>query len=182
MKPEPEAASLTCRVRVLVPESGDIEVAQIVETTGSVRLDRECLNAAIARHFEPYTLGSMAVDRWVIIPFSWTGGVPVPEDAEFKVAESNRLPEFEDQEFNVGCPYYPEDALNRHAEGVCGMQITVSAEGGVDKILITRSTGVTALDTACADAMYAAKLKPAQRDGKPAPATSDVGLAWRLPK
>jgi TonB family protein len=182
MKPEPEAASLTCRVRVLVPEGGDIEVAQLVETTGTVRLDRECLNAAITRHFEPYTLGGMAVDRWAIIPFSWTGGVPVPENAEFKAAEGNHLPQFEDQEFNVGGPYYPKDAVNRHAEGICGMQITVSVAGEVDAILITRSTGVTALDTACADAMYAARLKPAQHDGKPVAATSDVWLAWRLPK
>jgi TonB family protein len=155
--------------------------AQIVETTGIVRLDGECLNATITQHFEPYTLGGMAVDRWAVIPFSWTSGVLVRREAEFKVPENNPLPVFLDQDFNVGGPYYPENALKQHAEGVCGMHITVSAEGDVDKILMTRSTGFAALDTACADAMYAAKLVPAQRDGKPAPSTSDVWLAWRLP-
>ena len=182
MKPEPEPASPSCRVRVLVPESGDIEVAQIVQTTGSVQLDRECVNAAISRHLEPYTLGGMAVDRWMVLPFSWTGGFPVPGPAEVRVAESNRLPEFDDQQFNVGGPYYPEEALRQHAQALCGMQIAVSASGDVDSIRITQSTGVTAMDTASVDAMYAAKLIPAQQDGKPVPAISDVWLAWRLPK
>lgn len=178
----PTEASLTCRVRVLVAESGDVEVAQIVESTGTVRLDRQCLNATIARHIEPYTLGGMPVDRWVVIPITWMMGMPARKDAEFKATDPSRLPMFQDQDFNLGGPYYPEDALKQHAEGVCGMQITVSAEGEVDKILMTRSTGVAALDIACADAMYAARFKPAQRDGKPVPATSEVWLAWRLPK
>jgi TonB family protein len=87
-----------------------------------------------------------------------------------------------DQILKVDGPYYPATALAQHQEGACGLRVRVEADGTVKRVSLTRTSASVDLDTACKEAIYAAKFIPAEDGGAPVASSIDVWLAWHLPK
>lgn len=85
-----------------------------------------------------------------------------------------------DQALKFDPPDYPGGAQQKHLEGVCAMHVVVSADGQPRKIEITQSTGTPDLDDACLNIIRTARFIPAERDGQPVAAATDIWLAWRL--
>jgi len=46
---------------------------------------------------------------------------------------------------------YPAESKRRHEEGVCKVQLTVTADGAIRDVNLTKSTGFPRLDQACLD-------------------------------
>jgi TonB family protein len=181
-KPSAPPVSGTCRVAIWVRSTGVIQAAQVVVSSGAARLDEACAVSVINLKMIPATIAGEAIDKWVIIPIKWEFG-PSPKKPPAKALSEVPMPKLaDDQELHVDPPYYPPAALQQRKEGVCTMHAVVSASGDVEKIQLTKSTGFNELDTACLDAMYAARFIPAQRDGQNIAAATDVWLAWRLPQ
>jgi TonB family protein len=140
-----------------------------------------CLNAAIGRTITAKPGASAGGDHWGVLPIVWTTGMPAKQSSESR-GKNVVIPELSrDQTLNLDPPYYPESAKQQHKEGVCAMHIVVSAEGQLRKIELTETAGTPDLDSACLNAIRAAKFIPAQRDGQSVAAATDVWLAWRLP-
>jgi TonB family protein len=75
---------------------------------------------------------------------------------------------------------YPAESKRRHEEGVCKVQLTVTADGAIRDVNLTKSTGFPRLDQACLDAFAHGGLLPATEDGKPVTTTLEIPITWKL--
>lgn len=175
----PQETWATCQVLIWIRSSGRVQAAQVVKSSGMSLLDRACLNGAIGQIFPANTNTTVAGDRWEVLPFRWLATSAHKYSSPREVAVPNLA---RDQTLNVDPPYYPISARQQRKEGVCAMHIVVAADGEIRNIKITLSTDIPELDSACLDAMHAARFVPAQRDGQNVAAGTDVWLAWRLPE
>jgi TonB family protein len=75
---------------------------------------------------------------------------------------------------------YPAESKLLHEEGVCKVKLTVTADGAVRDVSLTKSTGYPRLDQACSEAFVHGGLLPATRDGKPITTTLEIPITWKL--
>ena len=168
-------------MRIWVRSTGLIQAAQIIRSSGEVRLDGACAAGVIAQPMMPATVNHEPVDQWVTVPIKWVMEGKKPRISANDAARG-RIPQLADQALLMDPPYYPEAAIKEHQEGVCRVHVEVSAAGDFDDLRITKSSGDARLDRACLDTLYAADFIPPREDGKAVAAATDVYLAWRLPK
>jgi TonB family protein len=75
---------------------------------------------------------------------------------------------------------YPPESKLLHEEGVCKVKLTVTADGNVRDISLTKSTGYPRLDQACLVAFVGGGFLPATQDGKPITTTLEIPITWKL--
>jgi TonB family protein len=75
---------------------------------------------------------------------------------------------------------YPAESRLLHEEGVCKVKLTVTADGNIGDVSLTKSTGYPRLDQACAEALIHGGLLPATEDGKPVTITLEIPITWIL--
>jgi TonB family protein len=75
---------------------------------------------------------------------------------------------------------YPAESKLLHEEGVCKVKLTVTADGAVRDVSLTKSTGYPRLDQACSEAFVHGGLLPATRDGKAITTTLEIPITWKL--
>jgi protein TonB len=75
---------------------------------------------------------------------------------------------------------YPAESKLLHEEGVCKVKLTVTADGTVRDVSLTKSTGCPKLDQACSEAFVHGGLLPATRDGQPITTTLEIPITWKL--
>jgi TonB family protein len=75
---------------------------------------------------------------------------------------------------------YPEESKRLHEEGVCKVQLTVTAEGTIRDASLTKSRGYPRLDQACLVAFAHGGLLPATQNGIPMTTTLEIPITWKL--
>jgi TonB family protein len=80
----------------------------------------------------------------------------------------------------LGEQYYPPESRRLGEQGTCLVKITVTAEGEIRDVTLTKSTGYPRLDQACVDGFKGAHMRPAIRDGKAVTLTKEIPINWTL--
>jgi protein TonB len=80
----------------------------------------------------------------------------------------------------LGEQYYPAESRLLGEQGTCRVKITVTAEGEIRDVTLTKSTGYPRLDQACVDGFRGNHMLPATRNGKPVTTTKEVPINWTL--
>ena len=75
---------------------------------------------------------------------------------------------------------YPAESKLLREEGVCKVKLTVTADGTVRDVSLTKFTGYPRLDQACLEAFVHGGLLPATQDGKPVTTTLEIPITWKL--
>jgi TonB family protein len=81
---------------------------------------------------------------------------------------------------HLGEQYYPPESRRLGEQGKCLVKITVTAQGEIRDVTLTKSTGYPRLDQACVDGFKGAHMRPAIRDGKPVTLTKEIPVNWTL--
>lgn len=81
---------------------------------------------------------------------------------------------------HLGEQYYPSESRRLGEQGTCLVKITVTAEGEIHDVTLTKSTGYPRLDQACIDGFKDAHMLPAIRDGKAVTLTKEIPINWTL--
>lgn len=81
---------------------------------------------------------------------------------------------------HLGGQYYPPESRRLGEQGTCLVKITVTTEGEIRDVTLTKSTGYPRLDQACVDGFKGAHMRPAIRDGKPVTLTKEIPVKWTL--
>jgi TonB family protein len=79
---------------------------------------------------------------------------------------------------HIGEAYYPTESVRLHEKGTCKVSVTVTADGKIQNIKLTESSGYPRLDKACLDAFADGGLLPATVDGKPIDMTVELPISW----
>ena len=77
-------------------------------------------------------------------------------------------------------PPYPPAARKAHREGTVVLQVTVSADGRAEKVVVSRSSGSPDLDEAAIAAVRTWTFRPAEVNGQRVGTTVEVPVAFRL--
>jgi periplasmic protein TonB len=80
----------------------------------------------------------------------------------------------------IGENNYPKESKRLHEEGVCKVKLTVTAEGAIRDVSLTKSTGYPRLDQACLEAFAHGGLLPATQNGTPLTTTLEIPITWKL--
>lgn len=134
----------------------------------------------------PTTTPPAAVDEAPVLPDA------APIDATLAPSNDDTGP-VEDDSFGAGLstlsyahappPRYPPRSLRAGEEGVVLLRVLVDASGGVQQVLIERSSGHRQLDLAAARQVQSRwRFLPALRDGQPISAWGLVPIAFSLPR
>jgi TonB family protein len=75
---------------------------------------------------------------------------------------------------------YPKESKRLHEQGVCKVKLTVTAEGAIRDVSLTKSTGYPRLDQACLEAFAHGGLLPATQNGTPLTTTVEFPITWIL--
>lgn len=75
---------------------------------------------------------------------------------------------------------YPKESKRLHEEGVCKVNLTVTAEGAIRDMSLTQSTGYPRLDQACLEVFAHGGLLPATQNGRPLTTTLEIPITWKL--
>jgi TonB family protein len=174
-----------CLVLIWVRFTGQVQVAQIVKSSGAPRLDEACIKAVLNQSMNPGSRDGILVDSWVTLPIVWklkdSKGHSVPPAGHDSTVRP--IPMLaRDQALNLDPPYDPRSAADQRLEAICGLHVRISADAVVESLRIEHSCGSAALDQASMDALYAANFTAAQEDGTPVAADSDIWLAWGPPR
>ncbi len=81
---------------------------------------------------------------------------------------------------HLGEQYYPPESKRLGEQGTCLVRITVTAQGEIRDVTLTKSAGYPRLDQACVDGFKGARMRPAIRDGKPVTLTKEIPVKWTL--
>jgi TonB family protein len=169
-----------CRVLIWVKASGRVQIAQVMNPSGSALLDEACLNLAIGETIPIKAGPDAAKDRWEVLPIRWVeAGVwhrQSPPSAYQTVPVPLIAP---DQRLEV--EPLSSDPAQPHKEGVCAMRAWVSAAGEAQRIQLTRSTGNTALDEACVKVVHGARFTPARRADQDVGGMTNIWIRCVLP-
>jgi periplasmic protein TonB len=79
---------------------------------------------------------------------------------------------------HIGFKYYPESSRRALEQGACVVTLTVLADGTVEDVHVTKSTGFLALDSVSVTAFPTGTLLPATRNGIPVDDTVDLPVVW----
>jgi TonB family protein len=156
-----------CLISLWYTGDGVIRAAQLVKSSGFPLIDQACLQVVIGQQVEPLA-SEREFGGWSRLPIDWmfsrkAEGAPPPQ-----MEPDPSIPALTPGGSMHLLANYPPAALARHAQGICKMHVSVSATGAVSALEITQSTGSTALDQACKDALYGSPYVPAT-------------INWRLP-
>ncbi|KDN11628.1 hypothetical protein BGI40_09040 [Snodgrassella communis] len=77
-------------------------------------------------------------------------------------------------------PPYPNDSRENGEEGSVGVIVSVSVNGTVQKVVISKSSGYRRLDRAAKQAVLKHRFKPATRDGIPIPYSYNFNIGFNL--
>jgi hypothetical protein len=128
--------ALKCRMLLWVTQAGVVQAAQVVRSAGTSMLDETSQDGASAEGWVTFTLGLM-----MKLPHKEAQAAqvrperPIPALARDRPLELNR---------------FVDGAVDaRRPPTVCALHVLVSAEGSVDRLSVTRSTGSPTLDAAC---------------------------------
>jgi TonB family protein len=76
-------------------------------------------------------------------------------------------------------PHYSEEGRKKHIQGECMVQVIVDAQGIIQNARIVKPLGY-GLDEMAIEAVKSYRLKPARKDGKPAPVYITIAINFRL--
>lgn len=168
-----------CDILMWITADGIIRAAQVIKSTGHIRLDKACLYAVIGNKAKPAQGTSGPIDSWAIQPVTWAFGrkeLPLPDRPDGGIA-----PLAANQILRVSVADYPPGAKDRGEHGICWVHVKVSAEGAIQNIEVTQSSGSADLDDATLAAFRAARFGPAFSNHQPVSSETDVVADWVLP-
>ncbi len=166
----------TCLMRVQVDQEGFIRAAQLVFSSGFVRLDAACFQAFMDRKMIPATVDGKPISKWINIPVTWGAGIPINQKPDYSTT-----PHLDDDfHLKVGPEYYPTDTREHRQQGKCLVHVTVTPQGTPRDVAVTISTGYAALDAACINAIRDADFIPGVRGEMAVAGSTDIYMSWRL--
>jgi len=77
-------------------------------------------------------------------------------------------------------PSYPAEAIRRRLEGVVMLRVRITAEGHVERVEITKSSGHAILDRTAVEAVSTWHARPAEQDGKPVATVEMLPIYFQL--
>jgi protein TonB len=77
-------------------------------------------------------------------------------------------------------PVYPAQARRLRQEGAVVLTLFISAEGRLDRIEVTKSSGHRLLDEAAVAAERKSRFRPATVEGRPVPCQAEVPYRFEL--
>jgi len=138
-------------------------------STGYARLDAACVNAFADGGLLPDTKDGKPIDTTIEIPIIW------------KLAAVKPSPRLDPKNPpRIGEAYYPIESIRQGEEGTCIVSMTITADGKIRDIVLTKSSGYARLDDACLKAFVHGGLLPATVNGKPIDSTFEIPIVWRL--
>src|SRR5688572_3461615 len=156
-------------LRIQVRPDGSVGDAQVVTSSGSMRLDQAAQEAVKDWRYQPATLNGAAVEASVPVEIIWA-----LETLRFEIPEqmAKNLPS-----------YYPLDAARQLEQGVSVVRFLTAPDGSVAKAFIDRPSGHARLDEAAVNMVRTGwKLAPGtSTTGEPIGGWFRVNVAWRLP-
>lgn len=171
--------ALTCRMLLWVTPAGVVQAAQVVRSAGTSTLDAMCLNGVITRQLTPPSGDESSASRWVTFTLGLMMKLPHEEAQAAQVRPERPIPILaSDRPLELN-RFLDARADARRPPTVCALHVLVSADGTVDRLSITKSTGSPLLDSACLAVIRAATFIPAQRDRHPVAAATDIWLNWQ---
>jgi TonB family protein len=171
-KPGKYHPTANCYVLVRIRQTGEIQAAQVVKSTGSARLDDACAKTLIGRRLTPARQDDAPIDTWQIIPIEWRFAADVPPTVDPARSEPIAI-------------LVPDQAVRLDTaaggallmtDAVCVAHVKVSAAGHTERVTLTHSTRSPTLDQACIDAIGALKFLAAQRAGVPVAGAANLWL------
>ena len=121
--------ALVCRTLLWVSASGVVQLAQVVDSAGSVTLDALCLNAVIARRVEPSSDAAPRTGRWIMFTTRLLMGLPHNEAVAARDRPKRSIPTLQHDgplDLNRSIETTPDDS---RPLTVCALHVFVSAEG-----------------------------------------------------
>jgi protein TonB len=107
---------------------------------------------------------------WMTIPFALIPLISPAQDAEMHAAVTTKVRSDPAHPVRLG-ENYPAESKRRNEEGMCKVRLTVTADGTVHDVTLTKSTGYSRLDQACLEAFVHGGLLPATQNGVPVTTT-----------
>jgi TonB family protein len=161
-----------CVVGFEVDPDGHIRATQLLSSSGFPRLNEACLAGFANGRLIPATVDGKPVAAWISIPVTWK-----LNGKTFTTTPQIR----HDYQLKIGPDDYPPISRKLHQEGDCVVHVDVGLDGRVSHVAVTKSAGFEPLDQACVSAIEQAPFIPAQRDGLPVAASTDINISWRFP-
>jgi TonB family protein len=174
------AKSAHCLVSLWYSGDGVIRAAQLLRVSGFPQIDQRCLQVVIGQRVV-LPPSEREFGGWTRLPINWIFVNNAGGEQQLHMERDPSIPALASDGALFLLPAYPPTALAQHAQGICKMHVTVSAGGAVDALEITQSTGSTALDHACKDAIYGSPFVPAANGSRTVSGTTDIAIDWRLP-
>ena len=161
-----------CVVGFEVDPDGHIRATQLLSASGFPRLNEACLAGFADGRLIPATVDGKPVAAWISIPVTWK-----LNGKTFTTTPQIR----NDYQLKIGPDDYPPISRKLHQEGDCVVHVDVGLDGTPKGVAVTKSSGFEPLDQACVSAIKQAPFIPAQRDGMPVAASTDINISWRFP-
>ena len=157
-------------LRVVVRQDGSVADAQVVTSSGSMRLDQAAQEVVKDWRYEPANLNGAPVEASVPVEIVWA-----LETLRFEITPqmARNLPS-----------YYPVDAARRREQGVSIVRFLTAPDGSVTKAVIDRRSGHAQLDEAAVNMIRTGwKLSAGSTTtGEPVGGWFRVNVAWVLPR
>jgi TonB family protein len=169
-----------CLVSLWYTGEGTVQAAQLVRASGFPIVDRACLQAVIGQQVEPGPTGRQ-FGGWAQLPINWLFDEKLADASQPPIEPDPSIPALVSGGSRDLLPAYPAAALAHHAQGICRLQVSVTAAGTVSALEVTQSAGSAALDQACKDTIYESAFIPATVGGHTVSGTTDIVIDWRLP-
>jgi hypothetical protein len=141
--------ALKCRMLLWVTQAGVVQAAQVVRSAGTSMLDEMCLNDVIGRPLKLTSQDGASAEGWVTFTLGLMMKLPHKEAQAAQVRPERPIPALaRDRPLELN--RFVDGAVDaRRPPTVCALHVLVSAEGSVDRLSVTRSTGSPTLDAAC---------------------------------
>jgi hypothetical protein len=182
--PTPQDAedALTCHVLMWVTADGAVQLAQVAESSGSSVIDGMCLNGIIIRQFKSKSPAPSSSGRWAKLVYRMEMGLPHKQAQVAQAHTPIPVPALLHPEPFDLAGYRISAAEAAPPTPVCATRAVVSADGSVERLAITVSTGSPQWDGACLKAVRALKFSAGLQAGLPVTASTDIWLNWNSSK
>jgi len=139
-----------------------------------------CLNGTVARRFKVHALDDSATGHWTNFAIHVVMQLPHKEAIATQHSPEIPIPVVAHQgPFELA--RFADLGNAQHTPLICAVHALVTAEGKLDRLIITRPTGSVSLDRACQEAISAATFIPASRGDVPVSAATDIWLNFQSP-